>query len=64
MRRRPFLFRAFCPFGLVLCLAFAIDATVGTGLSVCQTENVGKLLLGGGDATGVLAFHNVHDLLG
>ena len=39
-------------------------AAVGLGLLVCQIEDVGQLLLDGGDAPGVLAVDDISDCLG
>ena len=47
-----------------VCLDFAVDATVDLVGGLSQAEDVGQLLLGGGDATGVLTFENVLDLQG
>ena len=39
-------------------------AAVGLGLLVCQIEDVGQLLLDGGDAPGVFAVDDIGDCLG
>ena len=48
---------------VVLCLRFAINATVGTGVAVGKLKDMLKLLLGRRDASGVLALNDVNYLL-
>ena len=43
---------------------FAVLAAVNLCLLVCQVEDMGKLLLNGCDAAGVLALNHIGDFLG
>ena len=48
----------------LLCLGFAVAAAVHALGAVGQHKHLRQLLLGGGDAAGVLAADDVRDLLG
>ena len=48
----------------LLCPGVAVDATIGGGFGIVQLEDLLDSLLGGCDATGVLAHKNVREGLG
>ena len=45
-------------------LGLAVAAAIGALLAVGQQEHLGQLLLGGGDAAGILAAQNIDQLFG
>ena len=49
---------------LSLCQSLAIDTAILRFIFIGEDENVGKLLLGGGDATRIVATYYVRKLLG
>ena len=51
-------------FILSFCKCFAVYAAVLRLIFICQDEDMRKLLLGSGDATGIMATDNVNKLLG
>ena len=48
----------------LLGFSLAVDAAVNAGIGIGEGKDMGQLLLGGGDATGVLAEENIRQLGG
>lgn len=48
--------------GILVCLGFAVQAAIHSLLGVGELEDVGQLLLGGGDAAGILAADHIGEL--